>query len=302
MKIQKYHEFVLNEGLEWKEDLDLEFPCVISNEAPEEFPCVQLCSHDESHIIRLWNKDGKEEYFFEISPKAYKVITQNPGTEQMISIDPWSNWIRSGDHQDHIIEVREFIEDMDIETESFGPQDDLEMILDICDLSDVTVPYVDEIGPGVYLAKLSNGMESEIEMSSEGLLKKFHIFRDPASKSPLFSFELLPRQRWEFNVTESPIVVDQASLSSEKSKIIKSLIRACLTEEIPDAHKKNLVSYYETLLGDLTSMKRGEYGRKDLDRADDEILRFKSLVSKYIGEKTADELYRKAKQSIFNSK
>jgi len=91
-------------------------------------------------------------------------------------------------------------------------------------------------------------------------------------------------------------------LSSEKANIIKSLIRACLSEEISDSHKKNLISYYEQMLLDLSSLDRSETGRKNIDSKDAEIIRYKSLVSKYIGEKTAEELYQKAKQSLYHQK
>lgn len=302
MHIQSYDKF-LNEGLKWKEDLDFEFPCLVTQEDPESFPCVQLCVDEENHSIRLWDKSGRLSHSFPIKPHAYKIISQNPGLEQMVGIDPWSSWIRDSINKNNIIEVREFLEEIDLDDEEgISPKENLEMMLDLCDLADVTVPYIDEIGKNLYLAKLSNGMESEMEMTELGMLKCFHVYKDAFSKKPLFTFQILPSQKWTFRVTEDPIIIQNGSLSSEKAKIIKSLIRACLTEEISPDHRGTLISYYEHLLKDLSSMNRLESGRKGVDLKDEEILRFKSLVSKYIGEKTADELYHKAKQSLYNQK
>jgi hypothetical protein len=302
MNIQSYEDFSLNEGLQWRDDLDFEFPCLLTQEDPDHFPCVQISRGEKEDTIKLWSKGGSIFHSFQISPQAYKILTQNPGPEQIIQIDPWSNWIRHPHNKEQVIEIREFLEEFDLEDDTTSPSEDLEMILDICDLNGVTVPYIDEIGHNMHLAKLSNGMESELEMTDSGLLKCFHIYANSESKKPLFTFDIIPSQKWTFHATEDPIVVMNGSLSSEKANIIKSLIRACLSEEISDSHKKNLISYYEQMLLDLSSLDRSETGRKNIDSKDAEIIRYKSLVSKYIGEKTAEELYQKAKQSLYHQK
>jgi hypothetical protein len=302
MRIQSYTDFSLNEGMEWKEDLDFEFPCLLTQENPEEFPCVQIANGEESDLVVLWNSKGNVFHQFPIKKSAYHILTQNPGSQQMVQIDPWSQWIRNSDNRDNVIEIREFLEELDIEEDLSSPGEELEMILDLCDLGHVTVPYIEEIGNGTFLAKLSNGMESEMQINEEGLLKVAHIYADQSSKIPLFSFDLIPHQRWTFHATENPIVISNGSLSTEKAKIIKSLIRATLSDEIDENSRQILVSYYDQLLKELTSVDRSEIARKNIDTKDEEILKFKSLVSKYIGEKTADELYRKAKQTLYHNK
>ena len=302
MRIRSYTDFSLSEGMEWKEDLDFEFPCVLTAEDPEEFPCVQIANGDEFDTVVLWTAKGNASHRFPIKKSAYHILTQNPGAQQMVQIDPWSQWIRNSENKDNVIEIREFLEELDIEDDLISPGEELEMILDLCDLGSVTVPYIEEIGNGIFLAKLSNGMESEMQINDQGLLKVAHIYSDQSSKRPLFSFDLIPHQKWTFHATENPIVISNGSLSSEKAKIIKSLIRATLSDEIDENSRQVLVSYYEHLLKELSAVDRSETGRKNIDSKDEEILKFKALVSKYIGEKTADELYRKAKQSLYHNK
>lgn len=302
MRIRSYTDFSLNEGMEWKEDLDFEFPCLLSQDDPEEFPCVQIANGDELDLVVLWNAKGNVFHQFPIKKTAYHILTQNPGAEQMVQIDPWSQWIRNSENRYNVIEIREFLEELDVEEDLASPGDELEMILDLCDLGHVTVPYIEEIGNGTFLAKLSNGMESEMQINGQGLLKVAHIYANQASKTPLFSFDLIPHQKWTFHATDNPIVIFNGSLSTDMAKIIKSLIRATVSEEIDENSRQVLIAYYDYLLKQLTSVDRSETGRKNIDSQDEEILKFKSLVSKFIGEKTADELYRKAKKSLYHNK
>jgi hypothetical protein len=301
MKLVRYKDFRINES-NVRTTEDYSFPCYIDSEPIESYPCVKMNRDENVSKILCYDRMGNCVLDFSIPNTCYSIVTDNPGPEQMVSIDKWSKWMREQSNSDNINDLVEFIEFSD-DDDSMDVLDELSFFLDVIGLNDKPASIKKQISKDLFLIGLENDMESEVEYSDDlGSIKRISIFLSSDDKYPSISLILTPKVRWEFLHDGEIISISDVSGISDRRNLIGALINSCLGKAQDTDEIEIIKSYYLEKLDDLKTSMKGEGHRKNMDVKDQELFKFKNLVSKFIGDKTADELYRQAKSEISNNR
>ncbi len=299
MNLLRYDQYRINEGFSW-EDEEILLPCLTGEEQPDFFPCLHLVTSGDKDHLNCWNKKGEMVLDFPIARSSYEIATDNPGNLQMLKMNPWSTWMRNEANRENLLDLKEILDDTE-EEDDFNPTDEVLLFLDLCGLNSLKTNSHQKLENGIHLIGLDNGMEAEVDYDEENrLMKKLDIFSAPNEKYPAISICIKPKLKWGFRIDDMNYEINDVKKISDRQNLISSLITAALGKTQDDESIGNIRSYYEEQLASLKKLVNlPNFHRSNLDQKDEEIYRFKNLVSKYIGEKTADELYKKAKSEIY---
>lgn len=299
MNLLRYEQYRMNESSDW-DDEEILLPCCVGDVQPDFFPCIQLVCLDDKNHLNCWDKKGQMVLDFTIPGSAYQIVTDNPGNLQMLKLNPWSTWIRNSSNRENISDLKEILDDSEDDGD-FNPTDEVLLFLDLCGLNSLKTKSHHKLENGIHLIELDNGMEAEVDYDEQNkLMRKLDIFSEPNQKYPVISICIKPKLKWGFRIDDTDYEISDVKKISDRQNLIGSLINAALGKTQDDDSIGNIRSYYEEQLASLKKLvSHPNFHRSNLDQKDEEIYRFKNLVSKYIGEKTADELYKRAKSEIY---
>jgi hypothetical protein len=304
MRIKNFKTFESEDS--WEHENRVTFPCVITQDEEPLENCVAIHQSESGpHKLCVYGKGGDCKLEFSIPSSAYNVESNNPGNEQTVSIDPWSVWMRREENHDLVTDLSELVYDiLNNEDDDHSPaHDEISIFLDMLDIDDLYPTSIDEIRPDCYCVKLNNGMEMEVKMSEDKkVFTKADMYECDSSKYPFISMQNTKNPNWKFFMDDDVITLHNRLTDVSKTPVLKTLIHSYFKKP-QKKDEEILVNHYTKMLKDFPRVNiETPEEQKKIDSLDSEIIRFKNLVSKYIGSKTADELYHQSKLNYFNTK